>query len=185
MNNNDESKKMALHYMETLVDVAHEAFLIIDSGFRVLSANQIFYETFMVEPAQTVNQILYDLGNGQWNIPELKDLLENVLPQKKVVRDFQVTHVFETIGEKTMLLNARQIDTVQLIILAIEDITVRVDIAKKLAENAQNLTVKVGERTQELDKRIKELEELNRVMVGRELKMIELKNEIESLKNKP
>jgi len=60
----------------------------------------------------TEGKLLYELGNGQWNIPELRKLLEEILPSKKVVKDYKVEHVFQTIGEKTMLLNAKQIDTV-------------------------------------------------------------------------
>lgn len=188
MNNDDkqkgitESKKVALHYMETLVEVARESFLILDSDLRVISANPIFYQNFQVSKEQTEHVLLYELGNGQWNIPELKKLMEEILPEKKTVRDYEVTHVFETIGKKTILLNARQIDTVQLIVLAMEDITVRQDLEDKLAEHTKGLEIKVAERTAELEKRVKELEELNKTMVGRELKMVELKKENEDLK---
>lgn len=179
-----ESKKLALHYMQTLVDVARESFLILDSKIRVISANSVFYSTFRVTPTQTEGKFLYELGNGQWNIPELKDLLEDILPSKKVVKDYEVMHAFETIGEKTILLNARQIDTVQLIILAMEDITHRKDLENKLSESINELEVKVEERTRELNNRIVELESLNKTMVGRELKMVELKKEIEDLKER-
>lgn len=177
-----ESKSLALHYMKTLVEVARESFLILDEQLRVLSANPIFYDTFLVEPSQTEHKFIYDLGNGQWNIDLLRGLLEKILPEKKVVKNFEVTHVFETIGEKTMLLNARQIDSVQLIILAIEDISVRKDLEKKLSEYTKELEVKVLKRTGELIDRVKELESLNKIMAGREIKMMELKKEIENLK---
>jgi len=179
-----ESKELALHYMATLVDVARESFLILDSDLRVISANPTFYRVFRVTLRQTENKLLYDLGNGQWNIPELKKLMEEILPKKKVVKDYEVKHVFEAIGEKTMLLNARQIDTVQLIILAIEDITEKEELEGKLAEYAKGLEVKITERTRELATKIKELESINKSMVGRELKMIELKKEIEVLKKR-
>jgi nitrogen-specific signal transduction histidine kinase len=179
-----DDKEMALHYMKTLVEVARESFLILDHELRVISANDVFYQNFRVSSKQTENVLLYELGNGQWNIPELKKLLEDILPNKKVVKDFEVTHEFETIGKKTMLLNARQIDTVQLIILAIEDMTVRKELEEKLAKTAKELAVKVEERTKELSGRVKELEALNKTMVGRELKMVELKKEIENLKGK-
>ncbi len=179
-----ESKELAVHYMKTLVEVARESFLILDADLRVISANPVFYQAFRVQPEQTENRLLYDLGNGQWNIPELKRLLEQVLPDKKVVKDYEVEHVFETIGGKTILLNARQIDSVQLIILAMEDITDKMSLEKKLAEHSKELEVKVVERTAELNLRIKELEQMNKLMVGRELKMIELKKEIAQLKKK-
>lgn len=180
----EESKELAMHYMKTLAEVARESFLILDHNLRVISANKVFYHNFVVRSAQTENQLLYELGNGQWNISELRRLLEEILPKKKIVKDYEVRHVFETIGERTMLLNARQIDSVQLIILALEDITDKKELEKKLAEYARGLEVKVAERTGELANRIRELEVLNKTMVGRELKMVELKKEIEDLKKR-
>lgn len=176
-----DSKELALHYMQTLVKVARESFLILDANLRVISANPTFYQVFQVTPEQTQNRLLYELGNGQWNIPELKQLLENILPDKKVVKNYEVTHGFETIGTKTMLLNARQIDAVQLIILAIEDISERKSLETKLSDYTKNLEAKVAERTKQLADQLKQVEQLNKTMVGRELKMVELKKEIERL----
>jgi hypothetical protein len=179
-----ESRELALHYMKTLVDVARESFLILDSKLRVLSANPIFYKNFRVTPEQTKNKLLYKLGNGQWDIPELKKLLEEILPKEKVVKDYEVTHVFEKIGKKTMLLNAGQIDSVALIILAIEDISSRKDLEEKVSGYIKGLESKVVLRTEELTNRIADLESLNKTMVGRELKMVELKKEIINLKKR-
>jgi len=168
--------------MTTLVEVAREAFLIMDADLRVISANDVFYHIFRVEPSQTEGKLLYELGNGQWDIPEFRRLLEEILPLKKVVKDFEVKHIFETIGEKTIVLNARQIDTVQLIILAMEDVTVQDELTKKLAEYTAKLEAKGIKQTTELVERVNELEALNKTMVGRELKMVELKKEVENLK---
>jgi len=179
-----ESRELALHYMEALVDVARESFLILDSDLRVVMANLVFYQNFQVSKGETESRRIYELGNGQWNIPELKDFLEDILPNKKAMRDYEVRHVFETIGEKTMVLNARQIDSVQLIILAIEDVTDKKNLEEKLAECAKGLEVKVAERTHDIATRVKELEALNKTMVGRELKMVELKKEIADLKKR-
>ena len=184
MEDNGESKKLALHYMQTLVDVARESFLILDSNLQVISGNPTFYQNFQVEPTQTEGKLLYELGNGQWNIPELKKLLEDILPNKKVVKDYKVEHVFETIGERTMLLNAKQVDTVQLIILAIEDVTVRKALEDKLSQYTKRLEIKVAEQTVNLANRVEDLERTNKTMVGRELKMVELKKEIEELKKR-
>lgn len=178
----ERSKELALHYMKTLVELARESFLILDPDLNVISANPIFYQTFRVLPKQTENRFIYELGNGQWNIPKLKRLLEEILPKKKIVKNYEVKHVFETIGKKTILLNARQIDSAQLIILALEDITTKRELEKKLAEYTRGLEIEVSERTTELAERVKELESINKTMIGRELKMVELKKEIESLK---
>lgn len=179
-----EAKKLALHYMQTLVDVAREPFLMLDPDLRVILANPVFYETFKVTARKTEDKLLYELGNGQWDIPQLKKLLEEILPKKRIVKNYEVAHVFEKIGPKTILLNAQQIDSVQLIILAMEDITERKNLQKTLAQNVKELAAKVRERTLELTDRVKELESLNKSMVGRELKMVELKKKIEHLKNK-
>lgn len=177
-----ESKELAVHYMKTLVEVAREAFLILDADLRVISGNPTFYKHFKVSSAQTEKALLYELGNGQWNIPELKKLLEEILPKKKVVKDFLVEHVFESIGKKTIQLNASQIDSVQLIILAMEDISDRKNLEEKLAEYTKKLEIKVGQRTKELSDQVKELQRINKIMIGREMKMIELKNELAKLK---
>lgn len=186
-----ESRDVALHYFKTLVEVARESFLILDANLSVISANPTFYQNFQVSSEQTENKLFYELGNGQWNIPELKILLEKVLPttttttttaESKIVKNYEVTHNFETIGQKTMLLNARQIDSVQLIIIAIEDITEKKLLENKLTDYTKDLEVKVAERTKELADQLKQVESLNKTMVGREIKMMELKKEIENLK---
>ena len=138
----------------------------------------------MVSPKETGGRFIYKLGDGQWDIAELRNLLEDILPKKKIVKNYEVKHVFPKIGERIIRLNARQIDSVQLIIFAMEDITEKSDLQKKLAEYTRSLEDKVAKRTAELADRVKELEILNKTMVGRELKMVELKEEIKKLQNK-
>jgi PAS domain S-box-containing protein len=115
--------KMANEYANALLDVIPGPLLILNTDLKILSANASFYETFKVNKNKTTNCFVYDLGNGQWNIPELRKLLNELLPKKKVITDFEVRHNFQTIGEKIMLLNARQLDAHQLIILTFQDIT--------------------------------------------------------------
>lgn len=114
---------------EEIVETVRESLVVLDSDLRVILANESFYRTFQVTPADTQNQLLYDLGNRQWNIPDLRTLLENILPQQTSFNDFEVEHHFETVGRKVMLLNARRVhrdhaDT-GVVLLAIEDITER------------------------------------------------------------
>jgi len=125
---------------------------------------------------------LYELGNGQWNIPELRRLLEQLLPDNKFFNDFEVSHNFPNIGLKTMLLNARQLDSTQYILLAIEDITLKKLVEKNLDDYTKNLEKSVDEKTIELKARIDELSIINRHMTGREIKMVELKKEIADMK---
>jgi PAS domain S-box-containing protein len=119
-----------LAYAEDILATVREPLLVLDQELRVQRANHSFYRSFGVTEAETVNRLVYELGNGQWNIPRLRELLENVLPQNHVFDDFEVEHDFPVIGPKSMLLNARRVrqsDGAQdgLILLAIEDITER------------------------------------------------------------
>ena len=97
--------------------------LVLDEKLRVQTANESFCQGFKVSSRQTLNRLVYELGNGQWNIPDLRTLLEEVLPQKRFFKEFEVTHEFESIGRRTMLLSGRQVDHLKRILLFIEDIT--------------------------------------------------------------
>jgi two-component system CheB/CheR fusion protein len=117
------------NYSEAIVETIREPLIILDESLRVRRANRAFYETFKVSPEETQNQFIYDLGNRQWDIPKLRTLLEEVLPQNSQFQDFEVEHEFESIGLRTMLLTARRLQQesirVPLILLVIEDITER------------------------------------------------------------
>lgn len=119
----EKKRQVALTYIKEIIDVLRECFLIIDSDLKVIAANELFYQTFNVKREETEGQYIFDLGNKQWNIPELKILLTDVIPKQGVISDYEVRHSFETIGEKIMLLNAKQIESSSMIIVAIEDVT--------------------------------------------------------------
>jgi two-component sensor histidine kinase/PAS domain-containing protein len=110
-------------FAEKLIDSVREGLVVLGWDLRVRSANQSFYRAFGVDPAETEGRLIYDLGNGQWNIPRLRALLEDILPLETQLDDFEVEHRFEGIGQRTMLLNARQLDHEHLILLAIRDVT--------------------------------------------------------------
>ncbi len=119
------SLQRATAYAEAIVDSARESLLVLDGQLRVKTANRTFYQAFQVSPEEVENRFLYELGNGQWNVPKLRTLLEEVLPQSAVVEDFEVDHEFPAIGHRSMLLNARRIEQAgeAVILLAIEDVT--------------------------------------------------------------
>lgn len=115
-------------YIEAIFKTVREPLLVLNSELRVQMANESFYHTFKVDVHKTNQRLIYDLGSGQWNIPELRRLLEHVIPQNAHFEDFRVEHTFPGIGRKSMLLNARTIhpqssDTERLILLVIEDVT--------------------------------------------------------------
>lgn len=128
----------ALAYAEGIVETVREPLVILDSELRVLSANRSFYEVFQVSREETEGRYIYELGNRQWDIPELRILLEKILPLNTEFHDFLVEHDFPVIGHKTMLLNARRIyiegNRTQMILLAIEDITRRRRAEEELLE---------------------------------------------------
>jgi two-component sensor histidine kinase/PAS domain-containing protein len=112
-------------YAEKILDAVRDPILILDRKLRVRSTNAPFYRMFAVDESETVGRLVYELGNGQWDIPELRELLEKVLPENSAFDDYMVEHTFESIGPRVMLLNARRLDHEKLILLAIEDVTER------------------------------------------------------------
>lgn len=182
----DEVWEVAWTYIKTVVDTLREPFLILDDQLRVVSANKTFYVFFKVTPEETEQKLVYDLGNGQWNIRKLKILLEDILPKNTYFEDFKVEHDFPKIGKKIIILNARRIykagHSEPIMLLAMEDITRQKQLEDQLKTYTKQLTLEVAKRTAELEVRVNELERMNKIMVGRELKMIELKEELKRLK---
>ncbi len=132
----EQAVAAARDFAENIVETVREPMLVLDHELRVESANRSFYRDFRVEPAETIGTFVFDLGNHQWDIPRLRELLEEILPQSKTVEDFEVEHDFEQLGHRIMLLNARRIldpqRKTEQILLAIEDITDRKQLEEKL-----------------------------------------------------
>ena len=129
----------ARDYAEATLRTASVPLIVLRADLRVNTANEAFYKSFQVAPAETEGALIYDLGNRQWNIPRLRELLEEILPKNNFFNDFEITHEFETIGRRTMLLNARRMENESgqplRIVLAIEDITER----KQASQYARSL----------------------------------------------
>jgi PAS domain-containing protein len=121
--------KAASLYAQSIVDTIREPVLVLDDGMRVISAGQAFYETFRVTKEETEGRILYELGNRQWDIPQLRGLLADILEKDSVFHGYRVECDFPGVGRRVMLLNARRIydDTgaAKRILLALEDVTDR------------------------------------------------------------
>lgn len=153
-------------YIRTVVDTVREPFLILDKNLRVMAANESFYRTFQVEIKDTEAKLVYELGNGQWNIPALKKLLEDILPQNTFFKGFEVVHDFPHIGKKVMILNARRTyrdDSTStffppIILLAMEDVTEMMAVAEKLAMHAAQFETMMMSRTQSLEIQIRNIE---------------------------
>jgi PAS domain S-box-containing protein len=129
----------ALSFVQDIIGTLREPFLIMDESLCVLDANESFYERFQVTQEETVGRMIYELGNGQWNIPQLREALNRVMDQSQRITNFEVTYDFPSIGRRVMLLNARRIRRDHLpeprdrILLAIEDVTERRGAEERLA----------------------------------------------------
>ena len=114
---------------EAIVDAIREPLLVLDPDLRVIAASRSFYRTFAVTPRTTEGRLVFDLGEGQWNIPGLRTLLEDIIPKRRTVEAYEVEHEFPSIGRRVMLLNARRVfdedRSASAILLAIEDVTRR------------------------------------------------------------
>jgi two-component system CheB/CheR fusion protein len=132
----NEALAASRDYADAMIETLREPVVVLDGGLRVMRANRAFYECFKTTAAETESCFLYDLGNRQWNIPALRTLLEEILPQNRSLWDYEVTPTFPTIGIRTMRLNARRLPGDQhrpeLILLALEDISARMQIERAL-----------------------------------------------------
>lgn len=160
-------RKSFLEIHNRILGSIREPLIVLDPDLKVVTANHTFYRTFNVKPDETEGVLIYDLGNRQWDIPRLRKLLEDILPQNTSFHDFEVEHTFETIGPKIMHLNARRIysggNQTDMILLAIEDVTEREYYKRHLEEL-------VEERTAEIRK-LKDQLEAERAYLQEEIKL--------------
>jgi PAS domain S-box-containing protein len=126
---------------EAIVDTIRDPFLILDQGLRVVTANRAFHQTFRMSRQDIQGRPVYGLGDGQWDIPELRSLLEEVAPQHAVMEAYVIERHFPAIGRRSMLLNAREVfnqrNAPTLILLTIEDVTDRRAAEREIAELLQ------------------------------------------------
>lgn len=159
----------AYDYANAIVETVREPLLVLAHDLRVITANRSFYENFLAVPEATEGRYIYELGNGQWNIPDLMKQLQEVLPEKKSFSDFEVAIEFPNIGRRMMLLNARKIYLKEpyfktalnmtkhldrLILLAIEDITER----KKTEDALKTLNLELQSAASELEVAYQDME---------------------------
>ena len=160
-------------YIKTVVDVLREPVLILDKNFKVLAANESFYKLFQVEQKETEGKVIYKLGNGQWDIPALRKLLEDILPKNTFFKGFEVEHNFPSIGHRTIILNARHIRSRDkttselfppIIMLAMEDVSEIMSLANRLAQYTNQLEKSLTSRTLKLEVKIMTLEKIIRTL---------------------
>jgi len=146
----NEQLTVSRDYAEAIILNIHEPLLVLDKNLRIKTANDAFYKTFRVTELETEGSLIYNLGNRQWDIPELRTLLEKILPEKSVFNDFKVTHNFSSIGKRIMMLNAREVinknSPEKLILLSVADITE--------SEKAHEIIKKSGEQFRHLVKEL-------------------------------
>jgi PAS domain S-box-containing protein len=180
--------KTFIEVFENFLGSVRESLVVLDSDLKVVKANDAFYQTFNVKPDDTEGTLIYDLGNRQWDIPKLRELLEHILPENTVLNDFEVEHDFDAIGRKIMLLNARRIykksNKTQMILLAIEDVTEREYYKRYLEEIVEKRTAELriakeealkskylAENAYHEIKKLKDLLELERAYLQEEIKL--------------
>jgi PAS domain S-box-containing protein len=138
-----------------LVETIRESILVLEPDLTIRFANRSFCHTFAVAPEHTVGRKLYEIGNGQWDIPKLRTLLETIISGRETIEAFEVEHFFPSIGRRIMVLNARKVyrpgDKIQQILLAIEDITERARLERDHAVAHE----RIGMLLQELTHRVK------------------------------
>ena len=138
----------AFEYTDRIINTVHNPLIILYGDLKVALANRAFYQTFGVVPEETEEEFIYELGDGQWDIPKLRHLLEDILPKNKSFDNFEVEHNFPGIGKRVMLLNAcrfvMEANRMKLIIITFKDVT------------DQNMIDNLRKKVAELERRLSE-----------------------------
>ena len=162
-----QAEQLATDYAMSIVDTVREPLVVLDAKLRLKSASKAFFDKFAVSAEETLSKSLHDLGDRQWDIPDPRKLLAEVLPESKKIEDYEVEHEFPNLGRRTMLLNGRSVEQRDgkepLLLHAIEDVTERKRAEETLRTHAE------------------EISRLARGLVGRELRIIEMKKEVNQL----
>lgn len=132
---NADDLRMDKEFAEMIVDTVRDGLLVLDLDLRVQAANESFYRMFDVSPGEIEGRLIYELNGGRWDIPELRESLERILPENKVFNDVEVEQDFDETGPRVMVLNARQLDDHEMILLAIDDVTERRSSERRLLES--------------------------------------------------
>ena len=186
---NGARDKEARAYAESILDTVRQPLVVLDPSFRVISANRFFYKTFGGSKEETENKLIYELGGRQWDIPELRKLLEEILPEHTHFQDFDVDHEFPNIGRRRMLLNGRQIYSenigMNMILLAIEDITERKRIEEALRESEaryRNLSESLEETVKQKVDELRQSESL--AAIGQMVSVVahEIRNPLQTIR---
>lgn len=159
----NEQLAEAYEYAEAFFYTIREAILVLDRELRVKTANPAFYNIFKVNKEDVEGRFIYELGDRQWDIPQLRNLLENIIPRSSQFNSYEVMHDFPEIGKKTMLLNGRRIfqknNRQQLILLAIEDITEHKQMQQELEKLVEKRTADLQQTNRELERSNGELKQ--------------------------
>ncbi|MEX0661890.1 MAG: chemotaxis protein CheB [Balneolaceae bacterium] len=162
MINLNEQLAAERNYSQSIVANIREPLLVLDKNLCIRLANNAFYKLFKMNEKETEGTLIFNLGDKHWNIPELRKLFKEIIPQKSMIHDFEVTHTFPNIGELIMLLNAREVKSEKnqekMILLSIEDITKRVNERKKIHDIREQHTKELLQNNKDLVKMNKELE---------------------------
>ncbi len=154
----------AFDYIKKVVDTVREPFLVLDEKLDVITANDSFHTIFQIDPETVEKKSVYEIGNGEWNIPALHELLDKVLPENNFFKGFEITHEFPNIGKKVMILNARHVESKNgkypaLILIAMEDISDLISVAEKIVDHTNQFETKMMEIVQKLEINILHLQE--------------------------